>query len=81
MNSYRQYKKYHGQNVRKYFENQVVWLIENFHDFDGNYGYWYFTHEKQLYGLNGSWPSALYQGMGIGLALMAYHETKDRGLL
>lgn len=81
MNAYRYFKKNNDQVAKKYFEDQVAWLKANFQEIDGKYGFWYFTHEKSFYSLDELWPSALSQGMGIGLALMAYHETQDPQLL
>lgn len=77
MNAYRYYKTYNDLEARNHFMNQVNWLTENFEELNNTYGFWFWRHPRDVYKLEANWTSALSQGMGIGLALMAYHETND----
>jgi hypothetical protein len=81
MNAYRYYKSTGDQVAREYFLAQIKWLKDNFHVYDQKYGFWLFMHPKKSYNLSADWPSALSQGMGMGLSLMAYHETGDEQYL
>lgn len=81
MNAYRFYKETGDSEAKKHFLNQAQWLKENLEVNENNQGLWYFNHPKPSYFLDKKWPSALSQGMGIGLALMAYHETKEEEYL
>jgi len=81
MNSYKYYKAHNDQNAKEVFINQLNWLKNNFKTKDESYGFWHFKTPKPSYNLKSDWTSGLTQGMGLGLALMGYEETKDQKLL
>lgn len=81
MNAYRYYKENDDMEAKKHFLNQAKWLKNNLIGNSLNQGLWLFNHDKESYFLKKGWPSGLSQGMGLGLAQMAYHETGDKEYL
>lgn len=81
LTSYYKWEESKDPKALAMFKSQVHWLSENFYECDGKYGFWVFTNYSEAYKLKPGWTSAMSQGMGIGVCLMAYKVTNDERYL
>lgn len=81
LTSYYKYESSGLIEAKEIFLKQALWLKDNFHTVDNNYGFWVFTNPSEAYELDPGWVSAMSQGMGVGVCLMAFNLTGDREFL
>ena len=81
LTAYYQYSATGEESAKKIFINNAEWLKDNLHKVDNKYGFWVFTNYAESYGLKPGWVSAMSQGMGLGVCLMAYRLTQNEEYL
>lgn len=81
LTSYYQYAKTGEKKAEEIFLAHSEWLKDNLYIIGEKYGFWVFTNYSESYKLKPGWTSAMSQGMGVGVCLMAYRLTKDNEYL